>query len=73
MLRCTGRVGVHIGGIFGRYEYVIAGLPMDQIAAAEDRSERDMTVLAPEATELLAHLIKDAEILPEEGAWHFTS
>lgn len=64
---CGTLTGVHIGGIFGRYEYVIAGSPMDQIAAAEHRSKRDMTVLAPEATEQLADWIGDADTLDDDG------
>jgi len=64
---CGTLTGVHIGGIFGRYEYVIAGSPMDQIAEAEHRSKRDMTVLAPAATAQLAAWIGDADTLDEDG------
>ena len=52
---------VHLGGVFGRYEYVMAGAALDQIAAAEHYSESKMTVLSHEATKLIGDHIKDGE------------
>lgn len=59
---------VHLGGVFGRYEYVMAGQALDQIAEAEHHSESLMTVLSREVTQLIGDQIKDGEqVGPEEA------
>jgi len=55
---CGPLTSVHLGGVLGRYEYVIAGTPMDQIAEAENYSKSDMTVVSPEATALISDVIE---------------
>ncbi len=42
-----------VGGVFSRWEYVIAGDPLRQVAEAEHRAERGDIILSPEAEELI--------------------
>ncbi len=42
-----------VGGIFNRWEYVIAGDPLRQVAEAEHQADRGQIVLSPEAEALL--------------------
>eukprot|EP00051_Salpingoeca_urceolata_P017513 m.239250 g.239250 ORF g.239250 m.239250 type:complete len:1130 (+) comp18976_c1_seq7:2013-5402(+) len=44
---------VHVGGVFKRWEYVVSGPPMGQIAIAEPLAEPGETVLSPEAWKLI--------------------
>lgn len=46
-------VALQVGGIFDRWEYVIAGEPLQQIAAAEPQMTRGAVLLSPEAQALL--------------------
>ena len=42
-----------VGGVFNRWEYVIAGDPLRQVAEAEHQAERGDIVLSPEAEAIL--------------------
>jgi len=42
-----------VGGVFNRWEYVIAGDPLRQVAEAEHRAERGDIILSPEAEALI--------------------
>ncbi len=44
------------GGVFNRWEYVVAGPPISQIAIAEPLAEPGETVVSPEAWELVKHV-----------------
>eukprot|EP00047_Mylnosiga_fluctuans_P023320 m.136081 g.136081 ORF g.136081 m.136081 type:complete len:845 (-) comp9543_c0_seq6:1402-3936(-) len=44
---------VHVGGVLGRWEYVVSGDPMVQIGIAEPLAEPGETVLSPEAWALV--------------------
>jgi class 3 adenylate cyclase/predicted ATPase len=46
-------VTLQVGGIFDRWEYVVAGDPLRQVAAAESQAERGQTLMSPEAEALL--------------------
>jgi len=43
-----------VGGVRGRWEYVIAGDPLRQMAQAEHQAERSQVVLSPETKALIA-------------------
>eukprot|EP00928_Gymnodinium_smaydae_P021017 TRINITY_DN1815_c0_g1_i2.p1 TRINITY_DN1815_c0_g1~~TRINITY_DN1815_c0_g1_i2.p1 ORF type:complete len:1581 (+),score=389.81 TRINITY_DN1815_c0_g1_i2:120-4862(+) len=45
---------LQLGALMGRWEYCIAGTPLDQIAIAEPLASPGETVLSPEATALLS-------------------
>ena len=46
-------LAAEVGGVFGRWEYVIAGDPLRQIAQAEHRAGRGEIVLSPEAKSII--------------------
>lgn len=46
-------LALHIGGIADRWEYVIAGDPLRQVALAEQQATPGAVILSPEATVLL--------------------
>ncbi|NJP04661.1 MAG: tetratricopeptide repeat protein [Chloroflexaceae bacterium] len=45
-------VALQVGGMFGRWEYVVAGDPLRQVAEAEGRAARGETCLSPQANAL---------------------
>ena len=47
-------LAVQVGGMRDRWEYVIAGDPLRQVAEAEHQAERGQIILSPEAETLLA-------------------
>jgi len=47
-------LAARVGGVFGRWEYVIAGDPLRQIAQAEHQAKRGDIVLSPEAESIIA-------------------
>jgi len=47
-------LAAHVGGVRGRWEYVIAGDPLRQMAQAEHQARRGETVLSPEAEAVIA-------------------
>jgi hypothetical protein len=57
-LGCGKLTCIHVGGVLGRWEYVVAGDPLSQIAIAEPMALNGETVVAPEAWELIAHCAK---------------
>ncbi|EGD79547.1 hypothetical protein PTSG_10115 [Salpingoeca rosetta] len=55
----AGRLtSVHVGGIFKRWEYILAGPPMTQIAIAEPLAKPGETVISPEAAEIAGKIIQ---------------
>lgn len=46
---CGQLTAVHVGGVFRRWEYILAGPPMAQIAVAEPQARPGETVVSPEA------------------------
>ena len=46
---CGDLTAVHVGGVFKRWEYILAGPPMAQIAVAEPLAKPGETVVSPEA------------------------
>ena len=46
---CGQLTSIHVGGVFKRWEYVVAGPPMAQLAVAEPLALPGETVLSPEA------------------------
>jgi hypothetical protein len=50
---CGTLTAVHIGGLLRRWEYILSGPPMAQIAIAEPLASPGQTVLSPEALELV--------------------
>lgn len=68
----TGEVlEAHVGGIFNRWEYLIAGEAMEQAANAERSAQAGMVVLSDEAAHTAAlynhHLPPCVSILNDEG------
>ena len=47
-------LAARVGGVGGRWEYVIAGDPLRQIALAEHQAQRGQVVLSPEARAIVA-------------------
>eukprot|EP00397_Hematodinium_sp_SG-2012_P000395 GEMP01000395.1.p1 GENE.GEMP01000395.1~~GEMP01000395.1.p1 ORF type:complete len:2128 (+),score=348.42 GEMP01000395.1:152-6535(+) len=71
-VRLTLHIGVgagevlmmQVGGVYGRYEYVIAGSPLEQISIAEPLAVSGETVLSPEAwMHVEKYVIEGAPIL----------
>jgi class 3 adenylate cyclase/tetratricopeptide (TPR) repeat protein len=54
----------HIGGVYGRWEFLITGAPLEQVGAAEGLAKPGEVVLAPSAHALLADA---AELEPLPG------
>lgn len=46
-------LAMQIGGIFGRWEYLIAGDPLHQVAAAEKQAQRGDIILSPAVQSLI--------------------
>jgi predicted ATPase/class 3 adenylate cyclase len=46
-------LAIQVGGVFNRWEYVIAGDPLRQVAEAEHQAERGDIILSPEAEGLI--------------------
>eukprot|EP00042_Codosiga_hollandica_P050953 m.618782 g.618782 ORF g.618782 m.618782 type:complete len:1572 (-) comp58191_c0_seq1:134-4849(-) len=44
---------LHVGGVFSRWEYVVSGPPMSQIAVAEPLAMPGETVISPEAYDMV--------------------
>ena len=55
---------MEIGGIFNRWEYVIAGDPIRQVGAAEEYAQRGDIILSPEAQAIMHPLPLPARPLP---------
>lgn len=58
-------LAAHVGGIRGRWEYVIAGDPLRQVAEAEHQAERGQIVLSPEAQALIFPDLLSPRTLPQ--------
>lgn len=69
-------ITLQVGGVLNRWEYVVAGDPLRQVAAAESQANRGEIILSPEAVALLhpdplpAHplLAPDWASLPDDAA-----
>lgn len=44
---------IHVGGVYGRWEFVITGSPLNQVSQAEAEAQPGEVVLAPEAWDLV--------------------
>eukprot|EP00050_Salpingoeca_kvevrii_P015938 m.51303 g.51303 ORF g.51303 m.51303 type:complete len:1147 (-) comp6600_c1_seq2:545-3985(-) len=55
---CGQLTSIHVGGVFHRWEYVVAGPPMEQIAVAEPLAMPGETVISPETVTLLGSLCR---------------
>eukprot|EP00397_Hematodinium_sp_SG-2012_P000298 GEMP01000298.1.p1 GENE.GEMP01000298.1~~GEMP01000298.1.p1 ORF type:complete len:2004 (+),score=372.97 GEMP01000298.1:470-6481(+) len=65
----AGRLAMlQVGGMYKRYEYVIVGLPLEQIAHACPLAEPGETVLSPETWEIVSPFFKKGPPLPEGSA-----
>ncbi|HEU5098812.1 MAG TPA: tetratricopeptide repeat protein [Roseiflexaceae bacterium] len=54
---------VRIGGVFGRWEFLLSGDPLADVAAAEHLAQPSEVVLAPEAWDLVAGACSGTSIL----------
>ena len=52
-LACGELMGIHVGGVFNRYEFVVTGEPMGHIGIAEPLAKSGETVLSPLAANVL--------------------
>eukprot|EP00054_Salpingoeca_dolichothecata_P023737 m.159329 g.159329 ORF g.159329 m.159329 type:complete len:1404 (+) comp24791_c0_seq2:67-4278(+) len=59
---CGKLTAVHVGGIFDRWEYILAGPPVAQIAIAEPLAKSKETVLSPEAYRHVQHVIDGTSV-----------
>jgi class 3 adenylate cyclase/ankyrin repeat protein len=59
---------LQVGGEHGRYEYVIAGTPMEQIAIAEPLAGSGETVLSPDTWKEVVHTVVEGERLTADGS-----
>lgn len=59
---CGSMTALHLGGVFGRYEYVLVGAPLDQVRIAEPLAKPGETVLAPQAQQHVASLVESEEV-----------
>jgi class 3 adenylate cyclase len=58
-------LALHVGGISGRWEYVVAGDPLRQVTQAEKQAERGQVILSPEAQAVvLAHPVSPGPTPP---------
>jgi len=62
---CGTVTQLHLGGQFGRWEYVLAGPPISQSADAEPRARSGETCLSPEAWAVVGDLSGGAEASAE--------
>jgi len=57
---------LQVGGMFGRYEYVISGTPLEQISIAEPLASSGETVLSPQCWEAVDKYFTRGEPLPDD-------
>jgi class 3 adenylate cyclase len=63
----AGEVSVsHVGGVFGRWELLVAGAPLERVSSAEQHARPGQVVMASEAWELIQEICQGA--LLEEPA-----
>ncbi|KAK1441915.1 adenylyl cyclase beta [Babesia gibsoni] len=62
---------VHVGGMMERWEFVIAGKPLEEIAVAEPLASKGQTVLSHSVYEIIQDEIKVTEIENHEGYFLF--
>lgn len=75
-IRLTQRVGIgagevlirHVGGVFGRWEFMAAGAPLAQIGQAGRLAEPGQVVLSTEAWELVKSRCRGVTLPGEAGA-----
>ena len=60
---------IHVGGLYGRWEFVTAGPPLKQIAVAEPLAHSGETVLSPEAWAVVKDEVKGREIQHATGTY----
>jgi class 3 adenylate cyclase len=60
---CGMLTSLHVGGVFNRWEYVVAGPAMRQIAIAEPLAEPGETVLSPEAWQVIIDVVDSVSVL----------
>lgn len=60
---CGMLTSLHVGGVFNRWEYVVAGPAMRQIAIAEPLAEPGETVLSPEAWQVIIDVVDSISVL----------
>ena len=58
---------IHVGGVFGRYEYVMVGDPIEQIKIAEPLAASTETCISPEAYRLIEDEVPRGECPVVEG------
>ena len=59
---CGKLTAVHVGGIFKRWEYILSGPPMTQIAIAEPLAHSGQTCVSPEAWEIAQQSFEGFEL-----------
>ena len=57
---------VHVGGVFKRWEFLVAGAPLVQVSMAEHQAQPGEIILAPEAWELVEASCR-GQVLPTGG------
>jgi len=63
-------VGIHVGGVNDRWEYVLAGSPKRQIAIAEPLALSGQTAVSPETLEILGDVLQYASHPSNPGYTH---
>jgi len=63
-------LAAQVGGVFGRWEYIIAGDPLRQMAQAEHQAGRGEIVLSPEAEAIIAPYSVAPRSLPQPDWTH---
>jgi class 3 adenylate cyclase/predicted ATPase len=62
-------MAARVGGMFGRWEYVIAGDPLRQVAQAEHQASRGDIILSPEAEAIIVpHAVEPRPMPPPDWA-----
>jgi len=61
---------LQVGGQSDRFEYVIAGKPLEQISIAEPLASSGETVFSPEAWEKVKKYVVEGEPIPERPTFH---
>jgi class 3 adenylate cyclase/tetratricopeptide (TPR) repeat protein len=59
---------MHLGGEYGRWEFLIAGDPLTQVSLAEQQAQPGQLVLAPEAAALIQNQCLGRDL--PDGGWH---
>jgi hypothetical protein len=59
--------GMSIGGVYGRWEYVLVGDTIVELGVAEPAAASNETVATPAAWALLSGLAKGTEVVGKEG------